>query len=114
MAFLFFLSSRSHMGAAVLLDSQGSVQWPGSERHHAQDLTFELRVDPAGYGICDRFEVHPGARLNDGADDAHEEAWVVLTGGGQGAGDGMSDKRHGWSPLRVWTTQDVSCFFGLQ
>src|SRR4051794_8507601 len=70
----------------------------------------QLRVDAASDGIGDGVEVHPGARLNDGADHAHEEAWFALVRGGQGGGNGMSDKRHGWSPmLKVRTTQDVSC-----
>ena len=75
------------MGAAVLLDSQGSARWPGSEHHHAQDLTFELRVDPASDGIGDGLEVHPGARLNDGTDHAHEKACRALGRGGQGRGE---------------------------
>ena len=55
---------------------------PGSERHHAQDLAFKRRVDPARGGICDGFAVHSGARLNEDADDAHEEAWCALGRGG--------------------------------
>src|SRR3954470_21534140 len=105
MAFLFFLGSRSRIVQAALLDWE-SVWSPGSERHHAQDLAFKLRVDPASDGICDGVEVHPGARLNDGADHAHEKAWCALGRSGQGRGDGVSDGRHGWSPLKVRTTQD--------
>ena len=53
MAFLFFLGSRSRIAQAALLDWEGSVGSPGSERHHAQDLAFKCRVDPASDGICD-------------------------------------------------------------
>src|SRR3954447_12836390 len=56
MAFLFFLGSRSRTGQAVLVDGEGSVWSPGSERHHAQNLAFKRRVDPASDGICDGFE----------------------------------------------------------
>ena len=43
----------------------------------------------ASDGIRDGVEVHPGARLNDGADNAHEEAWCALGRGGQGGGNGL-------------------------
>jgi hypothetical protein len=45
---------------------------------------LENWINSTGYGICDSSKVHSGTRLNDSADDTHEEAWFALGRGGQG------------------------------
>src|SRR3712207_1856749 len=91
------LSSVPQPGAAPACTPRLTVG-PTSERHRAQDLLFENRVDPTRGGIRDGGQIHPGARLHDGADHPHKEVGLALSGRPQAGSGGMSDKRHGWSP----------------
>ena len=51
---------------------------PGSERHQAQHLLLQVRINPTGGGINHGGQIHAGARVHDGVNQTRKAVRAVF------------------------------------